>query len=456
MRSSSKIILTRASKLWYARALTSGRYPFIMQEMHAKYGDVLRTSPNELSFANPETYKEIYNHANKDRKAFLKGPWYQRPEPEPSIVHTTDPLDHSMQRKSLSHAFSSKSLRDDEYVVQKYVTLFIEQLGKLGAPGTEGINLSEAFNWITFDVIGDLTFGEPFNAVVEGKPNFWISLILDATYFAMVSMAAKRIFALKLMLPFIMLKDAKEHFKTHRKLTDEKLQKRIKQGGNRDREDFFAHILRKGNFTLGQLRTQSIVLTVAGSETTSTLLSGTTYFLLKTPEVLEKLQREVRSAFSSPDEITGDATNHLPYLRAVVEEGLRLFPPAASGLQRVSPGATIDGHWIPEGTLVATDMFATTHDSRNFQQPWEFKPERWLDPGFGDNKEASRPFSIGPRACIGVNLAYMEIRVTLAKMVYAFDMELVNKDLDWWRDVRFYILWTKPKMMVRFHPRKTE
>ncbi|KAI0594386.1 cytochrome P450 [Biscogniauxia sp. FL1348] len=447
--------LAAISDIWYAKAYTSGYYPFIIQKMHAKYGDVIRIAPNELSFAAPGTFKEIYNYATKDRPTFLKGPWYDRPEPEPSIVHTRDPADHSMQRKSLSHAFSAQSLRDDEYVVQTYVNLFIEQLRKFAGPGTEGINLSEAYNWVTFDIIGDLTFGESFNAVAEAKSNFWISLILDASYFAMISTTAKRIPILKLMLPFVMPKNAPERFKIHRKLTDEKLQKRIQQGATSNREDFFAHILRRGNFTPGQLRTQSIVLTVAGSETTSTFLSGVTYFLLKNPETLSKLRREVRSAFPSADDITGDATGQLPYLRAVVEEGLRLFPPAAIGLQRVSPGAVVDGHWIPAGTTVATDPFTAAHDSRNFRQPWDFRPERWTDPECADNKAASRPFSLGPRACIGTNLALLESRIVLAKVVHAFDLELLSRDLDWWRDVRFYMLWHKPKMMVRFHPRET-
>ncbi|KAI1491664.1 cytochrome P450 [Biscogniauxia mediterranea] len=447
--------LAAISDVWYAKAYTSGYYPFIMQEMHAKYGDVVRTAPNELSFAAPGTFKEIYNHASKDKPVFLKGPWYDRPEPEPSIVHTRDPADHSIQRKSLSHAFSAQSLRDDEYVVQTYVNLFIEQLRKFGGPGTEGIDLSEAYNWVTFDIIGDLTFGESFNAVAEAKTNFWISLILDAAYFAMVSTTAKRMPILKLMLPFVMPKDAATRFKLHRKLTDEKLQKRINQGATSNREDFFAHILRRGKFTPGQLRTQSIVLTVAGSETTSTFLSGVTYFLLKNPGALETLQREVRAAFASPDDITGDATSQLPYLRAVVDEGLRLFPPVSLGLQRVSPGASVDGHWIPAGTRVSTDPFTAAHDSRNFAQPWEFRPERWTDPDGDNNKDASRPFSIGPRACIGTNLALLESRIILAKVVHAFDLELVSKDLDWWRDVRFYMLWKKPRMMVRLHPRKT-
>ncbi|KAI0022327.1 cytochrome P450 [Xylariomycetidae sp. FL0641] len=361
-----------------------------------------------------------------------------------------------MHRRYLSHAFSAKSIRDDEVVVQKYIDMFIEQVGKLGGPGTQGLNVSETFNWITFDIIGDLTFGEPFNAVAEGKSNFWISLVVRATLFGWLSGAQYRFPFLKLIMPLVTPDRAKDNFINHRKLTNEKLNKRIAQGNTGNREDFLAHSIRKGNVSYEELRSNSIVLIIAGSETTATALAATTYFLLTHPATLARLQREVRGAFATFDQITGDATNQLPYLHAVVEEGLRLFPPVPFGLPRVSPGTTIDGHWVPAGTIVSTDTFVVAHDPRNFAQPYAFRPERWLTNGEGDNCDASKPFSLGPRACLGVNLAYLELRLVLAKMVYAFDWELLSTDVDWWDRARCYVLWEKPAVFVRYHPRKVD
>ena len=71
-----------------------------------------------------------------------------------------------------------------------------------------------------------------------------------------------------------------------------------------------------------------------------------------------------------------------------------------------------------------------------------------------DNKNASKPFSLGSRACIGVNLAYMEMRIILATLVFSFDLELISKDVDWVRDTKIYFLWTKPNLMVRVVPEK--
>lgn len=114
---------------------------------------------------------------------------------------------------------------------------------------------------------------------------------------------------------------------------------------------------------------------------------------------------------------------HLPYITAVIEEGLRIYPPVAFGLPRTSPGAKVDGHYIPAGTTVHSSIYVLAHSPKYWFKPDEFCPERWLgsddieyDPAFAnDNKDAFKPFSQGPRVCIGINLAYMELRIILAK-----------------------------------------
>ncbi|KAF9772101.1 hypothetical protein IL306_010215 [Fusarium sp. DS 682] len=257
------------------------------------------------------------------------------------------------------------------------------------------------------------------------------------------------------LLMSLMPKNLKKRVDGHNRHTTEKVKRRIEMGNSRDREDFFAYILRKesDNLDLVHLREQAKVLMVAGSDTTASLLAATTYYLLKNPDKLANLQDEVRSAFSSRDDITGDAVAHLPYLNGVIEEGLRVFPPVPIGPPRVCTGATIDGHYVPKGVVVSVDGFATTHDERNFTRPDEFLPERWIGEGFGDRKEASKPFSLGPRGCLGINLAYLEARIALASLIWKYNWELVNKELDWLSDVKLHLLWKKPKLMVRYHPR---
>ena len=153
--------------------------------------------------------------------------------------------------------------------------------------------------------------------------------------------------------------------------------------------------------SLIQLQAQASALTVAGSETTATALSGITYYLSRNKNVYQKLAHEVRDAFEDYEQIDGQSTNCLPYLKAIIDEGLRLYPPIPIGLPRVSPGETVDDHYIPKGAVVFTSMWAATHSEENFHHALDFKPERWIDPDCQDRKLASQPFLLGTRACLG-------------------------------------------------------
>lgn len=196
----------------------------------------------------------------------------------------------------------------------------------------------------------------------------------------------------------------------------------------------------------------------AGAETSATALAASLWYLSRPAHAhcLARLQDEVRNGFARYEDITGDAVAHLPYLNAVLEETMRLMPPSPIGPPRVSPGETVDGIYVPKGVYVSADIWSFTRDPRNVEGPAGpevFEPSRWVDPGRG--RPYSAPFIIGPRMCIGVNLAWLEMRVTLAKMVYAFDWALKDEAEgdDWLERCQLLQLWKKPKLVVRVTPR---
>lgn len=413
---------------------------------------MVRIAPNELSFASVDSYRDIYGHASKTRRPFEKGPIYERDVKHKSIVEATD-QDHRNQRKALSHAFSAKALRDQEDVVQRYVNLFVAQLGTWSSR-PDGINIVEALNWITFDIIGELAFGESFKAVETGKTHPWVSIIIDTAREMNMINLRKRIPIMNLILPFLIPKDLGAKFAAHWDHTVDMTKKRIAKKDTITRADFFQHILKNGMMEEELLQENANILIIAGSETTATALAGCLYHLMHNNHCLVTLQKEVRSAFEALDQITGDSAQKLPYLHACIEEAMRIYPPVPFGLQRVSYGASVAGNWVPSGTLVSSQNWTIKHDARYWQDPDSFKPERWLGEGLGDNKDAFQPFSLGPRACIGINLAYLEMRVILAKMVWQYDFELLSKELDWERDNQMYVLWQKPVMNMKFYPRE--
>ncbi|KAJ0114884.1 hypothetical protein J7T55_004626 [Diaporthe amygdali] len=426
-----------------------------MLEQHRKYGDVLRLAPNELSFASVQAYRDIYGHVTTGKERFLKSDAYDTEEPRISSVR--DPAVHAAQRKALSHAFSARALRDQEDVVHQYVNLFMKQLGNFGAGGLKPVNVTEAYNWLTFDVIGDLAFGEPFGALANGS-NHWVNLVLDSVIFEGLAERFKKKLWLQPLIRFFLgpkkIEEWKRHYLEHQTLSKEKARKRMEMGDSLKRGDFFGHLIKRKEISEEYLMGNAQVLLIAGSETTATSLAGTTWYLLKNQDCLKRLTDEVRSSFKSMDDITGDSTARCEYLHGVIEEGLRLFPPVAAGLPRVSPGALIDGQYVPAGYIVSCENYPLAIDPRYWVEPESFRPERWIGKGFGDDKKAFQPFSSGPRACLGVNLAYLELRITLAQVVFAYDLELVSREIEDWNQACIsFGLWKKPALLVKFHPR---
>jgi cytochrome P450 len=190
---------------------------------------------------------------------------------------------------------------------------------------------------------------------------------------------------------------------------------------------------------------------------------------MRTPRVYQKLASEIRNTFKSASDINFVSLQALPYMNACLEEGMRIFPSIPTGLTRTVPksGDTIAGQWIPGGTTVSVYSWAATHSPDNFVKPEEFIPERWLpeaDAEFSaDRKDASQPFSLGPRGCIGRHLSYMELRLILASLLWNFDIERADlPGFDIWnpednlRHVKAFNTWNKPPLTCKLTPVKRD
>ena len=121
-----------------------------------------------------------------------------------------------------------------------------------------------------------------------------------------------------------------------------------------ERPDFLSYIIKNKEGTvmpIQEVYANSTLIVLAGSESTASGLAGITFQLLKHPDALRKAKHEIRSAFDSESEIAPEKVKHLPYVAAIVSEGLRMYPPFPEGLPRLTPrqGAMICGQWVPGG-----------------------------------------------------------------------------------------------------------
>ncbi|PHH68295.1 hypothetical protein CDD83_6160 [Cordyceps sp. RAO-2017] len=137
---------------------------------------------------------------------------------------------------------------------------------------------------------------------------------------------------------------------------------------------------------------------------------------------------------------------------------MRLYPPVPWGLPRITPknGATIAGHFVPEGTVVSVPHWACYRSSRNFTDPDAFRPERFLDEaGFErDVRRAFQPFGVGHRDCVGRSLALAQARLVLANMLLCFDVRPAPgcRPSDWTEGLTSYVGWHFPGLPVHLSP----
>lgn len=430
-----------------------------MLELHQQYGPVVRLAPDELTYTSATALKEIYGNRNGKKTMppqITLGTKDQKMFGATAFTWLESHSEHLRHRRILATSFSETSLCAQEPIVQGYTKLLTTQLRERAARG-EVVDAAAWFNYLTFDVIGDLTFGEPFDCVRDGQFHPWISFIFSNLTNMMYAQIITTMGYLGAVIEMLVPKKVWAEAISHAQATRDKVDRRLAR--TTDRSDFVSgfmkHINQPGGITSNELYADSNIFLMAGSETTATLLAVALYYLLRNPSKLAKLQDEIRSAFAREDDITFAAVGKLPYLLCVINESLRIHPALPAGINRTVPvgGAVIDGRFVAERTILQVPHWATFHLEENFVDPWMFVPERWADACperyLGDNKEVFQPFSFGLRNCIGRSLAYMEMKITLARLIVAFDMELMPESLEWNKQ-KVFLLWEKRPLWIRF------
>lgn len=175
-----------------------------------------------------------------------------------------------------------------------------------------------------------------------------------------------------------------------------------------------------------QLRDEVMTLFLAGHETTALTLAWTWYLLGKNPEAEKKFHAEVDEVLGDRDATFADLPR-LKFTEQIVKESMRLYPPAYGLGREAMNDCEVSGYPVPAGTQVFMFQWVTHRDARFFDEPQEFKPERWTAEFEARlPKYAYFPFGAGPRACIGASFAMMEMIMVLVTIAKKFRLELVR------------------------------
>ncbi|RYN41586.1 hypothetical protein AA0114_g10792 [Alternaria tenuissima] len=433
-----------------------------LQALHNRYGPVVRIAPNEVSFATFEAETTIY--AKQEDGRFSKAGTFLTLFSDlvlnaPTLITIPDPALHKRLHKVIQQAFTPQALASQEPIQKLHIERAMPDFDDIAVNGTE-IDLADKLETMFWEIIGDLAFGEPLMA---GKRPTYESL----KRLGKGSMPVVEALSFMLVMPGVA-----PALETARSLISampipSQLSKLVPSKRLRDcidrqdgREDFISAIMgsEKQGLTLDAdaFFSNAMGLTLAGYQTTATTLASTFYHVLRYTNTYITLCAEIRSTFTSEADITGERLARLPFLNACIRETLRLLPPAnGKTAQRTAPSCSIAGTYIPAGTIVSADLYTIQRSSQYFNDPASFRPERWLEGaeknGFdGDNRSASRPFLIGSRACIGRHMAQQSIRLIMARLLWRYDFELLDRDgFIWERDAGSSLIYTDYTLLVK-------
>ncbi|KAH8719535.1 cytochrome P450 [Phaeosphaeriaceae sp. PMI808] len=455
------------SNLWYAYHWFSGRWPWAVEKTLHKYGSVVRIAPNELAFFTPQAFSDIYSPQHKNLEDFVKTNFQNRGKDLGGLIWEEDPVKHRSVARQIAPAFSTRFLRTLEPIVHEHMDYFIARMKDIFVSGnTNGVPLVRWTNWLAMDMSADLAWNEKMHQMRDMKDSVNLEVLLSFNSFATVLQVFKR-FPLISPLQYLFAPFGKiTLFAQMEKATRNSVLRRIEQRGHTEHPDYFDYILpvdapcptdKKELLHIGSV---SLQVMLAGWGPMADLFYGVLVLLLENPETYQNLTREIRTSFSSYEEILpGQTLTSLPYLHACIEETLRMLPSNLTGLPRISPGAMVDGQYIPKGAHVQSCPWALARCSVYFHQPLRFQPQRWLpnshplhDPAFAnDHLKSMHTFSLGPRICMGREMAWTQAKLFLAKVLWTFDVcKVEGQSFDLEKDLLHYGFFEKPEMYVRF------
>ncbi|KAI1274721.1 cytochrome P450 monooxygenase-like protein [Xylaria sp. FL0933] len=425
--------ITKLWHVWHVRDSTN----FLFQEkIHKKYGTIVRTGPNEITLFHPAAFELLDGFGNETTRDV----WYDIVRPRTSAVFTRDRLEHKLGRKYWAQGLSSKA-NNDYY--PRIMSLVRDLSHCIGTFGTNPVDLDQVMSWYSWDVMGEVLFGEDFNLTRSRVTHPGIehrdrALALagplgDAIWIALLGF--------QLMPPVGRVNDWYRMIQ----FCEDHMFSRLKRGDN-GRTDMATYFIEEYENTAAtktkeardrHLSGTAVTAVVAGSDTTRAVLIGVWWFLSKFPEHAQRIQSEVDNV----DPQDANTLAALPHLNGVINEALRLVPPVMTGSNRITGpnGLLIDDVLIPPGVKVTCPKYVLHRMESMWVQPNEFIPERWYSrPELILDKRAYAPFSTGARYCLGKSMAMNALRLVVTIILQDYDVGFAPgyDEETMWRDMK--------------------
>lgn len=449
---------------FYYDVVKQGTYIWEVEKMHQKYGPIVRVSPDELHCNDPAFYDTIYASLPQRRDKYVK--WTQAPDCNNATGFTTVHDHHRMRRDALAPFFSMRNTVNLEDNVRACVDKFVAKMAEYLKTG-EPYSMTAGSIATTMDVVTSYSFGEPFGLLDDETLAFrW----RDSVIHIMKALPYVRNFppiihimswvpdslGAKLLPDLAVLVGWKQRIRSQ--VADVLAFKGVYAKKDREKRTVIEEMrdsekLPAQEKTLMRLSEEASILMIAGSEAPAKTHTITWFHLLDNPDKLARLRAELATVYTDPKAPLPSISvlEKLPYLSAVIHEGLRLHGGIVGRSPRLSPNPMqYKNYTIPPRTPISC-MSAFQHlNTDTFPEPRRFIPERWLirDEETGkevlntDLKKHLVSFGRGTRNCLGYNLGMAELRLMVAAVATRVELELFETDID---DVDFKRDWMIPQ-----------
>ncbi|KAJ5801836.1 P450 monooxygenase [Penicillium pulvis] len=411
----------------------------LLPELHVQYGPVVRVAPNELHFAEPAAYRDVYNFNNRwSKDPFI---YHSFGADNASFGYLT--VQEAKPRKMiLASAFSRKGVMGYLPCIQEQINRFCSILAESDRKGHSS-NLLFGPRALSLDIITTLMFGQSFGALES--PDFCHSILCSLND-SLPAFSILKFFPLALkVLEYLPTHLLERFWVSHvglRRFQSELMEQVIKVRDNptlleNSRYPVIFRDLLAANIPFESLYAEAQTLLTGGIENVSNTTMFALWHLYQDKELLHRVQKELQEIWPDPEVFPEiEALESLPLFTAVIKEALRLAPGIPYPATRIIPdtGAVIQAQFIPPGTVVGVSTLMLHRSTTLFREPNTFQPLRWLEPTANELNHHLVAFSKGPRACLGINLAMVEMQSIMAAIIRRFDIELVNprnEDLIW-------------------------
>lgn len=428
-----------------------------------KYGSVVRVGPNYVLLDDPNDIRRL--NGNRAQAA-RRDTWYTALKMEPDhnmLLTLLEPKSHDSLKARVSFGYSGRDNIDFDVAVDDQITHLVDVfrsrfVTRPGSSEVKHLDFAQFIRYFSLDTITKIAFGRAFGFMdYDGDMYNYTDEVEN--FIGLVALAAdlpvlRRIFTTPILARWIAakptsLKGVGKLIGIAHEIVDERIEK-----NDVEAPDMIGSFIKHG-LDIRDIKNETMLQIIAGSDTTATAIRSTMLYLMATPRVYYKLKEEIKQAVASgvSKPISVDQAKQLPYLQAVIFEGLRVRPPTTYGFYKVMPagGEHVQGKFIPGGTAVGFNMPALMRREDIFGPNTQlFRPERFLEVGEEQRAEMVRNvelcFGYGRWMCAGKILALVELQKVYFELLREFDWQLVYPGKAW--SEKAYTVYTQRDMWV--------